>query len=1045
MCALKGKGGGKGGKGGGKGGKGGTGGKGNTPKAFDKLKRKGDRPRFEDFEAKKERKVAERLKKGKPVKRLLGDKNTNTNAKGKGKKEDKDKSGKDTDKDKNDSKSKKNKFGKNKKEKKSAKDEDTEFETVPAEDDGAGWDSDVSDADPANDGSDTFSADELDSDNDRGSDAENEDEDEDGEENEDFNDDEDDQGDAEDDLDTDDEDEDVASQKIAKSLQMANKKHKKSGGFQSMGLSYPIYSAIIQKGYKVPTPIQRKAIPIILENRDVVAMARTGSGKTAAFLIPLMERLKTHSAKVGARGLVLTPSRELALQTLKFVKEMGKHTDLRYCMLVGGGTMDDHFAALANNPDIIIATPGRLMHLIIEMNLDLRTIEYVVFDEADRLFEMGFAEQLREILFKLPENRQTLLFSATLPKLLVDFAKAGLTDPALIRLDVDTKISSDLQLLFFNCKTEEKDAALLYLLETVIPKDQQTIIFVATKHVVEYVHELLSVSGIQSTYIFGALDQVARTMHINKFRNGLVKVLIVTDVAARGIDIPLLDNVVNYDFPGSSKVLIHRVGRVGRAGRKGMAFSLIATDELPYLLDFQLFTGRPLLYSTIFDPSKQNAIEPNYTNDIILGNIPPSALEMDRELVVTRIKEHVSLQTLKHSVTNGYKMYYRTRGNASKESYGRAKVIHGDTLGVHPYLAKISGEGEVKRASILDEIARFRPLETIFEAGKRGISSPEAVLMHTRRAQLGRTIQLNRAQRSESENKSLEVQKRSVLKNSGIEDQATESELQNAFKNLNEKSKKRKRSDKPATYRDEEFYMSHFQKDAATEKGYAVRDTVSQTTGLANNFAERANDVTVDMEGDDDDTLKKKRGNLVWDKKKKQFVRPTVGSDNKKRFKTESGASVLASYKSDRFENWQKKTRIEFPRVGEQELAVDAAGAVANPFAKKYRYNEVHAANPSSKNFQRKAAAAERQARKDGKSPDEARAALLAQNASRQPIASRSDGGKIKGVRSELKNADQIKKERKKKEQRRAKNGRPSKKGGKGGKPSGGRGGGGRR
>ncbi|KAJ3195266.1 ATP-dependent RNA helicase ddx54, partial [Entophlyctis luteolus] len=266
------------------------------------------------------------------------------------------------------------------------------------------------------------------------------------------------------------------SMHITKSVQLANKRHKKSGGFQSMGklflsahnlilltagLSYPIYSAIIQKGYKIPTPIQRKAIPVILENRDVVAMARTGSGKTAAFLIPLLEKLKTHSAKVGARGLILSPSRELALQTLRFIKDIGKHTDLRACMLVGGGTMDEQFATLATNPDMYF-----------------------------------------------------------------EFAKAGLSDPALIRLDADTKISTDLQLLFFSMKAEEKDAALLYLLNTVIPSDQQTIIFAATKHVVEYLHELLNACGIQSTYIFGSLDQVARTMHINKFRNGLAKILI---------------------------------------------------------------------------------------------------------------------------------------------------------------------------------------------------------------------------------------------------------------------------------------------------------------------------------------------------------------------------------------------------------------------------------------------------------------------------------------------------------------------------------------
>ncbi|KAJ3264816.1 ATP-dependent RNA helicase ddx54 [Chytriomyces hyalinus] len=968
------------------------------PGALGKFKKPGDRPRYEDYAANisKDKKAAKRLQGQKDAKGQNGKgQNGKGGAKGKGKYSKGSGAGGD--------------------EEGSAEvveKEEDQFETVPADvdSDNDGWDSDVASVDGDDQELDTFE------------DGADDEEDEEEGNSAGFDNAKDANGDDEDDefgqSDSDDDDAVADAVQIAKSVKNANKKHKKSGGFQSMGLSYPIYSAIIQKGYKIPTPIQRKAIPIILENRDVVAMARTGSGKTAAFLIPLMEKLKVHSAKVGARGLILTPSRELALQTLKFIKEMGKHTDLRSVMLVGGGTMDDQFAALANNPDIIIATPGRLMHLIIEMNLDLRTVEYVVFDEADRLFEMGFAEQLREIIFKLPESRQTLLFSATLPKLLVDFAKAGLTDPALIRLDVDTKISSDLQLLFFSAKAEEKDAALLYLLQTVIPSDQQTIIFVATKHVVEYVHELLSTCGISSTYIFGALDQVARTMHINKFRNGLVKILIVTDVAARGIDIPLLDNVVNYDFPGSSKVLIHRVGRVGRAGRKGMAFSLISTDELPYLLDFQMFTGRPLLYSTIFDGSDTSP-EPNYTTDIIFGNLPPSALEMDREQVITRIKDNVSLQTMKQSVSNGYKMYLRTRGNAAKESYTRAKTIGGELVGVHPYLRQFAGKEEVKRASILDEIARFRPAETVFEVGKRGVKSAEALMMQARRTVLGRTIEVRRQERDDTESKTLETQKRSALKSAGFEDEASESELQSTFKNLSKDSKKRKRSDKPATFRDEEFYMSHFQKDAATEKGYALNNTVSQTTGLADNFAERATDITVDMTGDDEDGLKKKKGNLVWDKKNRRFTRPTVGADNLKRIKTDSGASIPASFKTDRFEQWQKKTRINLPRAGEQELASGADGA-PNPFAKKYRYNTTTAANPKSKNFARKAAAAERQARKEGGNPGAARQALLESVAQAAPT--KTAGGR--GAKSELKNAAQIAKERKVKEQRRAKTGR---------------------
>ncbi|KAJ3027933.1 ATP-dependent RNA helicase ddx54, partial [Rhizophlyctis rosea] len=396
-------------------------------------------------------------------------------------------------------------------------------------------------------------------------------------------------------------DADEEEREYKRQIKAANRKGKKSGGFQSMGLSYNIYKAIGHKGFKVPTPIQRRSVPLIMEGRDVVAMARTGSGKTAAFVIPMLERLKAHSAKVGARGLILSPSRELAMQTLKFVKELGKYTDLRAIMLVGGDSMEDQFSAVASNPDIIVATPGRLMHLMIEMSLDIKTVEYVVFDEADRLFEMGFAEQLHEILFRLPEHRQTLLFSATLPRLLVDFAKAGLSDPALIRLDVDTKISKDLQMYFFSVKQEEKEAALLNLFRTCISPEQLTILFVATKHHVEYVHGLLLSAGIQSTYIYGALDQQARRIHLARFRSAKDKVLVVTDVAARGLDVPLLDNVINYDFPASSKVFVHRVGRAARAGREGKAWSLVASDEVPYLMDLQLFTGRPLVYGTSYE------------------------------------------------------------------------------------------------------------------------------------------------------------------------------------------------------------------------------------------------------------------------------------------------------------------------------------------------------------------------------------------------------------------------------------------------------------
>lgn len=323
-----------------------------------------------------------------------------------------------------------------------------------------------------------------------------------------------------------------------------------------------------------------------MERKDVVGMARTGSGKTAAFVIPMIERLKAHSAMFGIRALILSPSRELALQTLRVVKDFGRGTNLKTVLLVGGDSLEEQFASMTTNPDIVIATPGRFLHLKVEMSLDLSSIQYVVFDEADRLFEMGFATQLTEILHALSPARQTLLFSATLPASLVEFARAGLQDPSLVRLDAETKVSPDLQSAFFSVKGAEKEGALLHVLHDVIkippglpegvkpdsdkpsrkrkrgpensggkgkPTEHSTIVFVATKHHCEYLQSLLQQWGFSVSCVYGSLDQTARKEQVEKFRQGQTNILVVTDVAARGIDIPILANVINYDFPPQPK------------------------------------------------------------------------------------------------------------------------------------------------------------------------------------------------------------------------------------------------------------------------------------------------------------------------------------------------------------------------------------------------------------------------------------------------------------------------------------------------------------
>ncbi|KAJ3269832.1 ATP-dependent RNA helicase ddx54 [Terramyces sp. JEL0728] len=746
----------------------------------------------------------------------------------------------------------------------------------------------------------------------------------------------------------------------ANQIKQVNRKKKKSGGFQSMGLSYPVFKAIQQLGYKIPTPIQRKGIPVIMDGVDIVGMARTGSGKTAAFLIPMVEKLKTHSAKVGARALILSPSRELATQTLKFTLDLTKHTDLRSCVFVGGDNMDTQFQAIASNPDIIIATPGRLMHLIIESSLELKSIEYVVFDEADRLFELGFAEQLREILLKLPLSRQTLLFSATLPKILVEFARAGLVNPTLIRLDLDNKISKELQLYFFNVKHEDKEGCLLYLLRNVIPQEQQTVVFVSTKHHVEYIHNLLVSLGLSSTFIYGSLDQTARKINLARFKHKRVNILVVTDVAARGIDVPLLDNVINYDFPSSSKVFVHRVGRTARAGRSGSSWTLVTNEEIPYLLDLQLFTNRPIIFSSTLTNAKS---EPDYTTELVFGKFSGSEIMLEVESLHAHIKGNVQLETLKESTVQGYKMYLRSRPSATKPSYNRAKEIKTQDI-------------ELARYDMVSSLGKFRPQESIFELGKKGSKTQEALLMQKRRQQLKHLIE----KRVEKEEK---ITQQSQYDQNKILSQRVPKDQEDA--------------------KDKEYYLSYRPSDDQTEQQYAINKS----------FNETAQNITMDLVGDEISDLRKRK--VEWDQKKHKFVTSQVGSDNKKRIKTESGTLVPATFKTDRFEKWKKKSGVDMPRVGEMEIEGGQKGNVGVG-VRKYRHNSVTKPTLTSKSFTRKLAQKESLWRKEG----------LDKKDIQKRKAEYIDSNKPTQVRGtdELKSAKEIAIARHEKEKRREKHGR---------------------
>lgn len=444
------------------------------------------------------------------------------------------------------------------------------------------------------------------------------------------------------------------------------------------------------------------------------------------------------------------------------------------------------------------------------MSLDLRAIQYCVFDEADRLFELGFAEQLHEILHRMPPTRQTLLFSATLPSTLVGFAKAGLQNPKLIRLDVDSKISKELQMAYLSVKGSEKEALLLAVLREVImvplmtdsqralkdeyiedeaddesrgrtawkgkgksggkkrkrgddkdddeskkdevdPTAHQTLVFVSTKHHVEYIAALLAQSGYAVSPIYGSMDQTARRLHLARFRAGRTSILVVTDLAARGIDIPGVENVVNYDFPNGARAFVHRVGRTARAGRKGWAYTFVTASELPHLLDLELFLGRPVKTCPL---GIEDANEVDYSEQLVLGTAPRGLLDLDLETYRSMMSHHENIDILGNVARRGQRMYERGVSKASPESYRRAKELQrkgkglaanaGETEGVHPVFAPyvaISGsdaQTEVKRADLMAIVNAFRPAETVFEIGTRG-KTPAAQLMRERRKAMGKS------------------------------------------------------------------------------------------------------------------------------------------------------------------------------------------------------------------------------------------------------------------------------------------------------------------
>ncbi len=365
--------------------------------------------------------------------------------------------------------------------------------------------------------------------------------------------------------------------------------------FKDLGLSAELLSAVEKKGYLEATPIQQQAIPLILEGKDMLAGAQTGTGKTAGFTLPVLQRLQqNHSVgqKPYPRVLVLTPTRELTAQVHESVREYGRYLPFRSAAIFGGVSINPQKQKLIKGVDIVVATPGRLLDHLQQRSINLSKVEILVLDEADRMLDMGFIRDIRKILNVIPKQRQTLLFSATFSQEIRALTTEFLKKPSMIQVTPqNTAVELVTQIVYPVDKSRKRE-----LLAHKISEEnwQQVLVFTRTKHSANKLAEQLGKDGITSTAIHGNKSQGARTNALANFKAGTVRVLVATDIAARGIDIDKLPHVVNYELPNVPEDYVHRIGRTARAGHKGHAVSLVCVDELKLLRDIERLLGKAI-------------------------------------------------------------------------------------------------------------------------------------------------------------------------------------------------------------------------------------------------------------------------------------------------------------------------------------------------------------------------------------------------------------------------------------------------------------------
>lgn len=433
--------------------------------------------------------------------------------------------------------------------------------------------------------------------------------------------------------------------------------------FENLNVIEPILRALSDEGYEAPSPIQEQSIPSVLEGRDLLGCAQTGTGKTAAFAVPIIQKIYTQKNKGSKRqiqSLILTPTRELAVQIEDSFRAYGKYTGLKYLSIFGGVSQNPQTDALRRGVDVLIATPGRLMDLINQRQVNLQNVKIFVLDEADRMLDMGFIHDVKKIISYIPQERQTLFFSATMPKEISDLVNSILSDPVKVAVTpVSSTVDTIEQSVYFVDKNNKKKL-LVDLLNT--DEISSALVFTRTKYDADKVVKELAANKINSLAIHGDKSQNARQSALNSFKKGEIKVLVATDIAARGIDINDLSHVINFNLPNLPETYVHRIGRTGRAGMSGTAISFCEYEEKPFLKDIQKLI------------KKNIDVVKDHPYPMVINCVVPKVEKKVNRQKVERIETEISRSrksASKGSAYRGNSSKSASKGN-SKKSYARS-------------------------------------------------------------------------------------------------------------------------------------------------------------------------------------------------------------------------------------------------------------------------------------------------------------------------------------------------------------------------------------